>query len=145
VQTMVLQLSTLPNTRKIICSFILLLLSGCSENRSWIYQKVVSDFPQFKSSLQTSRIENEFTSFEVQFLKGRFGIVGFFNLYTQMTCCSHFTLVIQEKSFSFDGIVMAGGQRLLLPADATTTILEALNQCCLVAITWDRFYAVLTP
>jgi hypothetical protein len=124
----------------LILLFCIFFLAGCQQ-KGWIYRKVVSDSPQFNSAQWKHVTEHAFNGIEVQFLKGDFGTLGFLNVYSRRIPSGALIIQIESASYPFTGIVMEGGQRLLLPDEATETILQALRSGQKVWIYLDGGYS----
>lgn len=101
-------------------------LAGCCSQKNWIYQEVISDFPQFDSKQLTHHSENEFNGFEVQFLKGEFGILGFLNARMGQISSDKVVFQIGGIAHCYQGILMEGSQRMKLSNEATLALIQAL-------------------
>lgn len=123
----------------------LFLTTGCNRHSSWIYQEVVSDYPLFDSHQLTFTPENKFNGLEVQFLKGNFGTIGFFNILCREIDSENFSLLINGSLSFYKGILMAGGQRLQLPPEATSSLISALLEGNQVIATFGNYYSIILP
>lgn len=121
------------------------LLTGCCSQKNWVYKEVISDFPQFDSKQLTHLSEDTFSGFEVQFLKGEFGTLGFLNTYIGQVPSDTVVLQIGGVFHCYQGVLMEGNQRMQLPDEATATLIQALLEGETVQVSMDNFSSLLSP
>jgi hypothetical protein len=121
------------------------LLGSCCQQKGWIYREVISDFPQFDSAQLMHVPENKFNGIEVELLTGEFGTLGFLNVYCGQIPSGTLILQIGGCNYPYTGIVMEGGQRLLLPDAAIQTIIQSLLSGQTIRVCLEGFWTELCP
>ncbi len=126
-----------------LSTLLLLLFSACSPQNAWIHRKVCSDCARFNSTQLIYCSQSSYSGIEVQFLKGEFGIIGSLNVYAYSIQTPTLLFRIEDETYSFEGIVMEGGQKLQLPPEATDLLIQALLDGHKVQIFMGQFYTEL--
>jgi hypothetical protein len=133
------------NKRCVVAFALLaLLLAGC-QPKGWSFCEVISDCPQFHSTQLKYSSENSFSGIEVQLIKGNFGTIGYLNVCSRELVSGELFFEITGKVYPFSGVVLQGGQRLLLPANATQLLIKALLSNETVRIKLESFQTTLWP
>ncbi len=134
------------------CFFLLFLLPSCSCGPCWVYREVDTSCPSNNSAFLSYPVLNGFNGIEVQLLRGDFGTLAYLNIpcreippLPDAPRYANVLLIIEEDYYSFQAIRMEGGQRLLLPDEATDLLIHALLNCVSVVIALPSHYAEICP
>jgi hypothetical protein len=135
-----------------ILLLILTLFCSCNSIKPWAFKEVVSNNPQFNSTLLTYQSDDELMGVGVEILKGIFGTFGYLNVHSRQIPSlpdapskSIVVLLIDEKKFPYNADRMEGGQKLLLPQEATAQLTSSLLNNQSVTIYLDGFKSTLEP
>lgn len=122
-----------------------LFLTGCCQQKNWVYREVVSDYPQFDSSQLIRRPSNEFSGIEVQILNCACERVGFLSIYCGEIHSPIFIIEIDNGRYVYEGLLMEGSQKVQMPDEATELLITALLDGQMVQIYFDHFSVTLYP
>lgn len=138
--------------KRTILFAIVLFLTACSSQKDWTYSRVVSASPEFNSSMLRRHSQSELVGVGVELLKGSFGTLGYLNVSARKipvlpgtTDTSIVVFVIEDEKFPYKANRMAGGQKLLLPEEATEQLVAALQNNSIVDIYLDGYMTKLEP
>jgi len=113
---------------------LLLLSTACSSQKDWNYQEVVSKSSQFDSALLQYHSANELTGVGVELIKGSFGTLGYLNVVARQIPplpdnpeTAIVVFEIDDEKIPYKAERMKGGQRLLLPDEATEKLIATLK------------------
>jgi len=121
-----------------------LLVVSC-QPKGWVVCNTLSDYPQFNSAQMLHTPDNSFNGIEIQLLRGSFGIVGYLNVCSMCIPSNTVIFYIAGTQYQFTGVVLEGGQRLLLPSEATEKLIQALLSRCTVDIYLEGFQTKVLP
>jgi hypothetical protein len=124
--------------------FFALILAGCQQ-KNWIFYKTLSDCPKFNSTQLRYAATNSFSGIEVLFLKGDFGMVSYLSVCSRFLLSSTMSFQIAGTLYVYSGVILEGGQRMLLPKEATETLIRALLSGQNVSIDLEGFHTELCP
>lgn len=134
--------------KKIFVLFLFLL--SCSQPQFWRLSYVASDCPEFNSTLLASTACNRFSSIEVQFLKGEFGLVCYLNVFTRQIPPlaedpkqAIAVIEIDKELYPFKSVRMQGNQRVLLPPEAAQLLLQSIHENRQILVHLDGFVSKL--
>jgi hypothetical protein len=130
---------------RIMAGLVFALLAGCCQQKGWVFQKVISDYPQFDSAQLIYVPDNRFSGVAVQLLQGEFGTVGFLNAYSRMLVSNRVVIQVGECFYSYLGTLLEGGQKLLLPQEATVLLVQTLLSGQKSIVYLDGFSTELCP
>lgn len=131
----------------------LMFLSGCNQPcEFWEYNETITSCPQYNSAIITIPPQERPNSAYAEFVRSSFGIRMHLNLLCFVVPTideegtkSTFTVFISDQTFSYVGDLLEGGQRLLVPPDATELITQALLEGVPVVIKLGLFKIELMP
>ncbi len=113
---------------------LLLLLSACASKNVWHMQKVLSKLPDQHSMLISYHPKNEITGIGVELLTGSFGKRAILYVCArQIPSLPHaphqanVIFLIDEEQHCYKAQKMEGGQKVLLPEEATKMLFEAVE------------------
>lgn len=126
------------------------LINGCSHQKNWEFREVIS--AQYGSRQLFYHPESCLNGIGLELLQGPFGIVG----YAEVTVCTipplsrnpsqaQLIVEIQQERISYESLLMEGGQRLLLPQEATDKILDSLRNHLPVTLYLKGYISHLDP
>ncbi len=131
---------------------LIMLLPACSSHKEWNASQVVSRSKPFNSAQLQYTSDNELQGVGVELLKGAFGTLGYLNVSARQIPTlpeapemSIVVLVIEGEKFPYHANRMEGGQKLLLPSEATEKLISTLESNQAVSIHLDGFMTKLEP
>ena len=138
---------------KRVCVTLFLFLSSCSKNcQEWEYGEVVTCYHAYDSGRLILRPENPFSGLELELSRGCSGLRMYVNAFSlafakEGACCSKTRINISsgQESYTVFADRLEGGQRLLLPPEATNDIIGKLLACQSVCLSTGRYKSEITP
>lgn len=132
---------------------MLLLLSFAScVKKPWQFREMEGKCPRSCLAKLSYPAEDCFSGLELSFLKGDFGIKGMIDVFSRSIPTidqeQHFSSVwicIDGESYYFTAYRMEGGQRLLLPDEATDLLLYHLEAKKSITIQLENYSATFCP
>lgn len=133
--------------------FLLLFISACSPQKNWIYREVSSKLPEFESSYLQLPPQNELTGIGVEILSCVTGTTAYLNVISRQIppfqgnpAEAIVVFQIGDEKIPYKAHRMEGGQRLLLPHEATEKLIKVLSQDKTLKIYLDGYQTdVITP
>ncbi len=122
---------------KSVLALLFLFLSACSSKTGWDYRAVQTKPIASNSANLRIPVTNPFNGLELQFLKGSFGTRAYLSVHAReipSQANDPIVIVVDDQSYSFATTRMEGGQRLLLPEEATQLLISALSNTQKVTI-----------
>ncbi len=134
---------------KSIIALLFFFLPCCSPKTGWVYQEVKTKPITSNSANLRIPVANPFNGLELQFLKGTFGTRAYLSVQAREIlpqANDPVAIIVNEQPYSFATTRMEGGQRLLLPEEATQLLISALskNQKVIIAAS-GGFYSEIPP
>jgi hypothetical protein len=133
--------------------FFCLLFSSCtSPFPQWEYEETATCQPCYRSGRVSLPPKDPLGGLEVEFVRTPSVLRAYLNIYAiQVTSDpqhpgkAEVKLVIEDLSENVYADILQGGQRLLLPADATEKIVNALLQDKSIDLSVGRYHSTVDP
>jgi hypothetical protein len=114
---------------------ILICITGCRSNNSWVFDRVESGNAAFNSSRLTFPSSDQINGIDVEFLKTPHHLYTYLNVHSlpisplkSSPQHAFVYIIIGEEKHRFEALRREGGQRLLLPEDASSLLISALQK-----------------
>ncbi|NGX42553.1 MAG: hypothetical protein K940chlam7_00833 [Chlamydiae bacterium] len=141
------------NLLKRVMLALFFFLSSCSQKcTDWQYQETVTCCHYYNSGRLIHFPQNHFRGVSLEISRGHTGLRAYVNVYSlslpkEDEDPTKTMVTISSEDGSFDVIAerLEGGQRLLLPLDATNAIIKSLLECKTVCISTGRFKSEISP
>lgn len=131
-----------------------LLAVGCSApyHRHWEIEKAITPYAYYSAARIYLPVDDPFCGLEVAFVRGSQGFCMFINARSvpfpvdeQNPDKTDVVVEIAQSFYVVRADRLKGGQRLLLPCEATHNIVEALTVGCPVFLTIGRYSVEVVP
>ena len=135
-------------------TFLLLLLccASCKSNNSWTFDRVESGSSNFNSTRMTFPSPDPINGIDVELLRTSNRLYAYLNVHSlpipQLNNHPKHAFVyflIGEEKHRFEALCREGGQRLLLPDEATTLLISAMQKQQTIDIKVSGYAAQVTP
>lgn len=138
-------------TRAIFALFF--ILHSCTPcNREWFYQEVRAESPCVHSKRILLLPENPYRGIGLQFVRTCSGERAYLDIYSlcfpkdmEEPDSTLVRISSDAGSYEFRADRLEGGQRLLLPGDAESFLIEQLLNCRTLTISAGRYQDEITP
>lgn len=143
-------------------SILSLLVVGCAyystpppPSRVWVLEKTVTPYAQYNSARLVLPIEDQFRGLEITLVRGSEGVLMYVNACSVAFPCDEDCfdpnmtqiniVVMGNNPYVVWAHRLQGGQRLLLPCEASDRIIESLLAGIPVEMTIGRYYTEIIP
>jgi hypothetical protein len=140
------------------CSFAIfslllpLLLLSCSKQSHWAFDQVHSDKKEFRSTKLTYCSRDPIYGIDLEFLNTEEHLRAYFNIHS-IPIPPHkgdpkttlLTMEIKGETLQWTAYRLAGGQRFLLPEEATAALISALKNRNEVLVTLTGYRTLFRP
>lgn len=135
-------------TKEGIFFLLLFFMASCSKSCYWKYQEIETQCPLYRTASLFHQSDNQFSGLKLEFLKGSYGTKGFISVFAseippalEDPKMSRVIIAIDETVESFLAVRMEGGQKVLLPENATFLLIDALQAQRKVVVALDGYYS----
>jgi hypothetical protein len=134
-------------------AFFLILLSSCSKPcQEWEFEETITDCSAFNSAKVSLSPTNEFRGLELELTKNAYDSRMYINVYSrqiqenpEQPGLVDFSIQINEETYENVGYLFEGGQRILMPTDATLLVINALTENKIITISVQQYSSEIIP